>query len=84
MSKRVEAVPVAVEGVEPSMAKATEQMVVPVRIGGLLRSSWADGGVETPHVVEFERHVNPTTGEAFVRPRSTVRPATSEELMGLD
>jgi len=42
------------------------------------------GGVDTPHVVEFRRHVNPTTGEIFVRPGSTVRPATPEELMGLD
>lgn len=41
-------------------------------------------GVDTPHVVEFEQHVNPTTGEVFVRPGSTVRPATPEELMGLD
>ncbi|QCX27360.1 RHS repeat-associated core domain-containing protein [Nocardioides jishulii] len=44
----------------------------------------AHGGVETPHVVEFERHVNPATGEVFVRPGSTVRPATPEELMGLE
>lgn len=44
----------------------------------------AHGGVDTPHVVTFERHVNPTTGEVFVRPGSTVRPATPEELMGLD
>lgn len=42
------------------------------------------GGVDTPHVVEFEKHVNPTTGEVFVRPNSTVRPATSEELIGLE
>ena len=42
------------------------------------------GGVDTPHVHEFEQHVNPTTGERFVSPGSTVRPATPEELMGLD
>ncbi len=41
------------------------------------------GGVATPHVVEFERHINPTTGETFVRPSTAVRPATPEELMGL-
>ncbi|MFI2364241.1 polymorphic toxin type 24 domain-containing protein [Promicromonospora sp. NPDC019610] len=40
-------------------------------------------GVATPHVVEFERHINPTTGETFIRPSATVRPATPEELMGL-
>ena len=44
----------------------------------------AHGGVDTPHVVAFERHVNPATGDVFVRPGSTVRPATPEELMGLD
>lgn len=44
----------------------------------------AHGGVDTPHVVDFERHINPATGEVFVRPGSTVRPATPEELMGLD
>ena len=32
-------------------------------------------GVPTPHVLEFEQHVNPTTGEVFVRPGDTVRPA---------
>ncbi|MFF1527928.1 polymorphic toxin type 24 domain-containing protein [Cellulomonas sp. NPDC058312] len=42
------------------------------------------GGVKTPHVVEFEQHVNPVTGEVFEQPRSTVRPATPEELMGLE
>ncbi|WP_205711069.1 RHS repeat-associated core domain-containing protein [Isoptericola sp. BMS4] len=41
------------------------------------------GGVETPHVVEYERHVSPT-GEVFVRPGQNVRPATPEELMGLE
>ncbi|MBO9521051.1 MAG: hypothetical protein J7518_05890 [Nocardioidaceae bacterium] len=44
----------------------------------------AHGGVETPHVVEYEQHVNPATGEAFVRPGSNVRPATPEELRGLE
>ncbi|MGH2768016.1 MAG: polymorphic toxin type 24 domain-containing protein [Actinomycetota bacterium] len=38
------------------------------------------GGVPTPHVREFERHVNPRTGEVFVRPTRTVRPAYSSEL----
>lgn len=42
------------------------------------------GGVETPHVVEFERHVNLMTGELFVKQGKTVRPATSQELLGLD
>ena len=40
------------------------------------------GGVSTPHVVEFERHVNPVTGEQFVRPGKQVRPATPEEVPG--
>ena len=40
------------------------------------------GGVPTPHVVEFERHVNPVTGEVFVRPSSTVRPALPGEIPG--
>lgn len=38
------------------------------------------GGVETPHVVEFERHVNPATGEVFVKEGSTVRPAEPWEI----
>ncbi|WP_407690012.1 polymorphic toxin type 24 domain-containing protein [Saccharomonospora iraqiensis] len=38
------------------------------------------GGVPTPHVVEYERHMNPNTGEMFVRPSNKVRPATPEEL----
>jgi hypothetical protein len=42
------------------------------------------GGVQTPHVVEFERHTNPTTGETFVRPRRLVRPASPEEVAGLE
>jgi hypothetical protein len=42
------------------------------------------GGGDTPHVVEFERHVNPATGEVFVRPGKVVRPATPEELKGLE
>jgi hypothetical protein len=41
-------------------------------------------GVATPHVVEFERHVNPATGEVFLRPDKVARPATPEELMGLE
>jgi hypothetical protein len=40
------------------------------------------GGVPTPHVVEFERHVNPVTGEVFVRRSSTVRPALPGEIPG--
>ena len=40
----------------------------------------AHGGVDTPHVVEFQRNVNPETGEVFVRPNSTVRPALPEEI----
>jgi hypothetical protein len=40
------------------------------------------GGVSTPHVVEFERHVNPVTGEQFFRAGKQVRPATPEEVPG--
>lgn len=39
-------------------------------------------GVPTPHVLEFERHVNPTTGQVFVRPADTVRPALPGEIPG--
>ncbi|MGH8603179.1 MAG: polymorphic toxin type 24 domain-containing protein, partial [Gammaproteobacteria bacterium] len=38
------------------------------------------GVVPTPHMVEFERHVNPDTGEVFVKPERTVRPAKPEEI----
>jgi hypothetical protein len=40
----------------------------------------AHGGVETPHVHEFERHVNPATGEEFIKPSSEARPAEPEEI----
>lgn len=40
----------------------------------------AHGGVPTPHVLEWERHVNPKTGQQFVKPGKTVRPATADEL----
>lgn len=40
----------------------------------------AHGGVPIPHVVEFERHANPDTGEVFVIPGRTVRPAEPEEI----
>ena len=40
------------------------------------------GGVETPHVLEFERHVRPDSGEVFVKPAKTVRPATADEIPG--
>jgi hypothetical protein len=36
-------------------------------------------GVDTPHVVEFERHVNPNTGEVFLKP-GRVRPARPDEV----
>ena len=39
-------------------------------------------GVPTPHVLEFERHLNPATGQVFVRPADTVRPALPEEIPG--
>ena len=38
------------------------------------------GGVPTPHVLEFERNVNPKTGEVFVRPNRCVRAARPEEI----
>lgn len=41
------------------------------------------GGVDTPHVVDYQRHVDPSTGRVFVRPAPTVRPASREELTGL-
>jgi len=39
----------------------------------------AHGDIPTPHVLEFERHVNPTTGEIFVKP-GAVRRALPEEI----
>lgn len=42
----------------------------------------AHGGVDTPHVVEFQRNVNPETGETFVRPNRHVRPANPDEFPG--
>lgn len=38
------------------------------------------GGISTPHVVEFERHMNPRTGQVFVRPGHRVRSAHPEEV----
>lgn len=38
------------------------------------------GGVATPHVQEFETHVNPKTGESFVKQGKTARPALPDEL----
>jgi hypothetical protein len=38
------------------------------------------GGVPTPHVVEYDRNVNPRTGEIFIRPQRFVRPARPEEI----
>lgn len=38
------------------------------------------GIVPTPHVVEFERHVSPDTGEVFVKAQRIVRPAKPEEI----
>jgi hypothetical protein len=38
-------------------------------------------GVPTPHVVDYDINVNPTTGEKFPRPNNrNVRPATPEEI----
>lgn len=42
----------------------------------------AHGGVPTPHVVEYQRNVNPLTGEVFVRPSRSVRPANPDEIPG--
>jgi hypothetical protein len=38
------------------------------------------GGVPTPHVVEYDRNVNPNTGEVFVREQRHARPATPDEI----
>lgn len=38
------------------------------------------GGVETPHVVEYERNTNPKTGQVFVRPSNEVRAAFPWEI----
>lgn len=38
------------------------------------------GTVETPHVVEFERHMNPRTGQTFITKGSSVRPAHPWEI----
>ncbi|MEA2232114.1 MAG: hypothetical protein QOD83_1930, partial [Solirubrobacteraceae bacterium] len=40
----------------------------------------AHGGVPTPHVVEYTTHVNPKTGEVFVRKDRMVRPANPDEI----
>lgn len=53
---------------------------LPVRRVDVTGASHA--GVPTPHVLEFERHVNPTTGQVFVRPADTVRPALPGEIPG--
>jgi hypothetical protein len=37
-------------------------------------------GIPTPHVVLYEKHVNPQTGEVFVREQRHVRPAFPEEI----
>ncbi|MFI5936281.1 polymorphic toxin type 24 domain-containing protein [Actinoplanes sp. NPDC051494] len=37
-------------------------------------------GVPTPHVVEYDKNVNPSTGEVFVREQRHVRPATPDEV----
>jgi len=42
----------------------------------------AHGGVPAPHVVEYQRNVNPDTGVAFVRPNRHVRPANPDEIPG--
>ncbi|PRY15250.1 polymorphic toxin type 24 domain-containing protein [Kineococcus rhizosphaerae] len=41
------------------------------------------GGVDTPHVVEFGRDLNPETGEVFVKKGRHVRPATPDEVEGI-
>src|SRR5262249_17121864 len=38
------------------------------------------GGVPTPHVLEYDRNVNPQTGQVYVRPQKHVRPARPEEI----
>jgi uncharacterized protein YukE len=38
------------------------------------------GDVPTPHVVEYERHVNPETGQVFIKEQRQVRPAHREEI----
>lgn len=42
----------------------------------------AHGGIRTPHVVEFERHANPRTGEVFVRPKRTTAGTWGDALRG--
>ncbi|CAO5187668.1 hypothetical protein FAIPA1_680002 [Frankia sp. AiPs1] len=37
-------------------------------------------GIPTPHVVEYNKHTNPSTGEIFVRPSRMVRPAENSEI----
>jgi RHS repeat-associated protein len=39
----------------------------------------AHGDIPSPHVLEFERHVNPTNGEVFVKP-GPIRPALPGEI----
>jgi hypothetical protein len=38
------------------------------------------GGVETPHVIDYEEHTNPATGKTFVQPASKPRAATPAEI----
>ncbi len=40
----------------------------------------AHQGVATPHVVEYQHHQNPITGDIHVRSEKTARPARSEEI----
>jgi hypothetical protein len=40
----------------------------------------AHGGVPTPHVLEYDQNINPETGQVFVNPQKTVRPATPQEI----
>jgi hypothetical protein len=41
------------------------------------------GGIPTPHVVEFEKNINPVTGQVYVKPKSKVRVALTEEILNL-
>lgn len=41
------------------------------------------GGVPPPHVQEYERHTDPSTGETHVRKSKKVRAATPDEVRGL-
>ena len=68
---------------EVSYYQAYDADGLPLKRVDLDPGSKPHGGVPPPHVVEYTRHVNPQTGEVFVRKDRHVRPANPDEIPGL-